>query len=62
MFIFIYFSNLDSKEKNFYATLVRAQLSQRELYLIAFNNVIKGFGNPNFLYLTKEYYILQNMD
>lgn len=60
IFKFIYFSKLEVGEKKFYATLARASLSQDELYLIAFNGLIDGYGNPNFLYLIKEYDILQN--
>lgn len=62
IFKFIYFSDLTIGEKNFYATLTRAQLSQGELYLIAFNMLMPNYGKPNLLYLVKEYDILQNMD
>lgn len=62
IFKFIYFSELDRAQKNFYATITRAQLSQGELYLIAFNMLIDGYGRPYMLYLVKEYDILQNMD
>jgi len=62
IFKFIYFSGLALSEKNFYASLTRAQLSQGELYLIAFNILIEDYGKPNFLYLVREYDVLQNFD
>ncbi|RZK60443.1 MAG: hypothetical protein EOO91_01370 [Pedobacter sp.] len=62
IFKFIYFSKLERNEKKFYAGLIRAQLSQEELYLISFNILMEDYGKPNFLFLTKEYDILQNFD
>lgn len=62
IFKFIFHSPLNLTEKKFYASLTRAQLSQDELFLIAFNILIEGYGKPNFLYLAKEYDILQNFD
>lgn len=62
IFKFIYFSDLDISEKNFYASLTRAQLSQNELYLISFNMLIEDYGHPKFLYLIREFDILQNFD
>lgn len=57
---FIYFSDLQKEEKNFYASLVRAQLSQNELLVIALNGIIVDYGYPRFLYLMKEYEVLKN--
>ncbi len=57
---FIYFSDLTKEEKDFYSSLTRAQLSQNELYLIAFNGIIEDYGYPKFTYLMKEYNILKN--
>ncbi len=62
IFKFIYFSELDVSEKNFYASICRAQLSQNELFVIAFNAIIEDYGRPNFLYLIKEFDILQNFE
>ncbi|WP_299107643.1 putative phage abortive infection protein [uncultured Tenacibaculum sp.] len=63
IFKFIYFSKLIPKEKKqFYASLVRAQLSSDELYLILYNSLIVHLGYPNFLFLIKEYDIMQNFD
>lgn len=63
IFKFIYKSQLiDKSKKQFYATLVRAQLSSDELYLILYNSIHKGLGYPNFLFLIKEYDIMQNFD
>lgn len=63
VFKFIYKSELiDNSKKQFYATLVRAQLSSDELYLILYNSIHKGLGYPNFLFLIKEYDIMQNFD
>lgn len=63
IFKFIYTSELIKKsKKQFYATLVRAQLSSDELYLILYNSVQEGLGYPNFLFLVKEFDIMQNFD
>lgn len=63
IFKFIYKSQLiDKSNKQFYATLVRAQLSSDELYLILYNSIHNGLGYPNFLFLIKEYDIMQNFD
>ncbi|MDA8595228.1 putative phage abortive infection protein [Flavobacteriaceae bacterium] len=63
IFKFIYVSKLIAQnKKQFYASLVRAQLSSDELYLIVYNSLIDGLGYPNFLFLIKEYDIMQNFD
>lgn len=63
VFKFIYKSDLIEKEKKqFYASLVRAQLSSEELFLILYNSLMKGLGYPNFLFLVKQFDILQNFD
>lgn len=62
IFKFIHLSSLLKDEKKFYAGLMRAQLSQDELYLVAFNMIIPDYGKPNFLFLVREYDILQNFD
>lgn len=60
IFKFIYLANVDTKEKRFYAGLVRAQLSPSELELLFYNGVTEYYGNPRFLFLMKEYDILQH--
>ncbi|WP_143148036.1 putative phage abortive infection protein [Algibacter luteus] len=63
IFKFIYKSQLIKKsKKQFYATLVRAQLSSDELFLILYNSLHQGLGYPNFLFLIKEFDIMQNFD
>jgi len=63
IFKFIYFSDfLKKDEKKFYASLVRAQLSSDEQYLILYNSMINNLGNPKFLFLIKELDVLQNFD
>ena len=62
IFKFIHTSNLTIKEKRFYAAIIRAQLSSTELFLIFYNALIPELGYPKFLYLSKEYDILQNFD
>jgi len=62
IFKFIYFSELELPQKNFYASLCRAQLSQNELFVIAFNILIEGYGRPKFTYLVKEFNILKNFE
>ncbi|GAB3960174.1 hypothetical protein GCM10028805_57460 [Spirosoma harenae] len=62
IFKYIYQSELTLKEKKFYASLIRAQLSQSELILIFYNSMIEGLGNPKFLFLIREFDILQNFN
>ena len=63
IFKFIYTSELIQKsKKQFYASIVRAQLSSDELYLILYNSIQQGLGYPNFLFLIKEFDIMQNFD
>lgn len=63
IFKFIYKSNLVEKEqKQFYASLLRAQLSSDELYLILYNSLVEGLGKPKFLFLIKVFDIMQNFD
>jgi hypothetical protein len=63
VFKFIYMSDLiKSDKKQFYASLVRAQLSSEELFLILYNSLMVGLGYPNFLFFIKHFDILQNFD
>ncbi|MHB8260132.1 MAG: putative phage abortive infection protein [Bacteroidia bacterium] len=59
---YIYLSTLiKEKEKSFYASIVRAQLSDKELTLIFYNMFIDGLGYPNFKFLDQEYDVLKNL-
>lgn len=61
IFKYIYRSELVPNDKKaFYASLVRAQLSQDELHAIAFNALAPGYGKPKFLFLINEFDILKN--
>lgn len=63
IFKFIYTTNLiKDNKKQFYASLVRAQLSSDELLLIAYNSIIPNLGHPNFLFLIEKFDIMQNFD
>ncbi len=63
IFKFIHKTKLIKKEnKQFYASLVRAQLASNELTLILYNSLVPGLGFPNFLFLIKKFDILQNYD
>lgn len=63
IFKFILLSDLIAEEKKqFYASIVRAQLSSDELYLILYNSLIQDMGKPKFLFLIKKFDILQNFD
>ena len=53
---------IEKSKKQFYASLVRAQLSSDELYIIFYNSMHHGLGYPNFLFLIKEFDIMQNFD
>ncbi len=62
IFKYIHLSGQTIEERKFYATIVRAQLSSDELYLLLYNSLIPRLGNPKFLYLMKTYDILQNFN
>ncbi|MDH4472275.1 MAG: putative phage abortive infection protein [Fluviicola sp.] len=62
IFKYIHLSNLEDDEKKFYASLVRAQISPDELFIIYYNVMIPGLGNPKFLYLVEEYQIMENFN
>lgn len=63
IFKLIYISPLIApSDKQYYATLVRAQLSPDELYLIFYNSLMEDLGSPKFLFLIREFNILKNMD
>jgi Putative phage abortive infection protein len=62
-FKFIHKTKLIAKtDKRFYSSIVRAQLSSDELFLLFYNSMAPNLGNPNFLFLMKEYDVLQNFD
>lgn len=61
IFKFIYRSNdISKEEKLYYASLVRAQLSPDELYLIIYNSMREYHGNPKFLFLIKFFKLTEN--
>lgn len=63
IFKFIYKSNLlDDDNKQFYASIFRAQLSSDELFLIFYNSIQDNFGFPKMLFLMKRFEILENFD
>lgn len=63
IFKFIYKSQVIADErKQFYASLVRAQLSSDELLLIFYNSLVPNLGHPNFLFFIREFDLMQNFD
>lgn len=63
IFKFIHTSNLiETKDRQFYATIVRSQLSPDELFLLFYNCMIPGLGNPKCLFLVKEYELMDNFN
>lgn len=61
VFKFVYQSKAVSwEQKKQYAAIARAQLSQKELFVIMFNAMIEDYGYPNFLFLIKKFKILDN--
>jgi len=62
IFKYIYSSNMEKESQQFYASLARAQLSSHELYLLFYNGLSHGYGNPNFLFYMKEFDLLDNFD
>lgn len=51
---------ISNKDRKQYAAIARAQLSQNELLIIFYNSMVEEYGYPKFLYLIKEYEVLQN--
>ncbi len=63
IFKFIFTTDLIKEhKKQFYASILRAQLSSDELFLILYNSMCENLGYPNFLFLIKEYNIMDNFD
>lgn len=62
VFKYIDQSNLiEDNRKAYYATIVRAQLSENELLAVMFNLMIYDYGYPHFMKLNKMYDILQTL-
>jgi hypothetical protein len=59
--IFKFINNSDEPNKNSYTSLVRAQLSNDELFLL-FYNCVSSLGNEKFKPLIEEYHLLQNLN
>lgn len=53
---------LSDKEKKKYASIVRAQLTESELFLLLYNGMFENHGNPKFLYLMGMYKVLDNIN
>jgi len=63
IFKYVHLSPLITDDRrSFYTSLVRAQLSQNELYAIVYNSIVTGYGNPNFLFLLKKYNLAKNFN
>jgi hypothetical protein len=63
IFKYIYTTDaIPNDRKQFYATLVRAQLSFDELTLMFYNSLVPEFGYPNFLFLIREFDILKRFE
>lgn len=54
--------HLTKDEKNKYASIIRAQLTESELYILLYNGMFERHGNPKFLYLMGTYKILDNIN
>jgi hypothetical protein len=59
--IFKFINSSDEPNKSAYTSLVRAQLSNDELFLL-FYNCASDLGNEKFLPLIEEYHLLQNLN
>lgn len=53
---------VNDTEKEFYAGLVRAQLSQNELHVLMFNSMSEGHGYPKAIFIFDKYKIWKNMN
>lgn len=63
IFKFIHHSKLiEDGDRQFYASIARAQLSSDELFLILYNSFIEGMGYPKFLFLIREFGLMENFD
>lgn len=49
------------KDRDQYAGILRAQLSQNELHTLMYNAMNEGYGYPKAMYLIQKYDMLQNM-
>ncbi|MCE3228468.1 MAG: hypothetical protein K0S32_3019 [Bacteroidetes bacterium] len=59
---YLHLSTLISpEEKQFYSSVIRAQLSDNELVIIFYNMMVDGLGYPNFKYLDQVYNVLENL-
>lgn len=59
--IFKFIKNSEEKEKGTYTSLVRAQLSNDELFML-FYNCVSDLGNEKFLPLVEEFHLLKNLN
>lgn len=59
--IFKFIKNSEEENKKSYTSLVRAQLSNDELFLLFYNS-ISDYGNKKFLPLIEEFHILKNLN
>ncbi|CAG2533458.1 Putative phage abortive infection protein [Maribacter dokdonensis] len=59
--IFKFIKNSEEKDKKRYTSLVRAQLSNDELFLLFYNG-ISEYGSKKFLPLIEEFHILKNLN
>lgn len=50
------------EQKQFYANIIRAQLSNAELTMLFYNCFIENLGYPKFKFLVDKFDLLQNMD
>lgn len=63
IFKYVHLSPLITEERRyFYTSLIRAQLSQNEMYAIVYNSLVTGYGKPNFLFLIKKYDLAKNFN
>jgi hypothetical protein len=63
IFKYVHLSPLiEDERRSFYASLIRAQLSQNELYAIVYNSLVNGYGKPNFLFLIKTYNLAKSFN
>lgn len=60
---YVHISDLiETKEKYYYISILRAQLSAYELVLLTYNCLVEDLGYPKFKFLVDRYDLLQNMN
>ncbi len=53
--------SINKRQKQLYANILRAQLSDYEIYLLFYNSFVEDLGNPKMRFLMQEFNICKNI-